>query len=987
MLVLKIKKISTFLLCAIMLLYIVLPFKSAEASPATGTKFLGNIIAGSIPSGYANYWNGVTPENSTKWGSVEGNRGTYNWNQADMAYNFAKQNGMPFRFHTLVWGNQEPRWVSSLSAEQQRSAVLAWINAAARKYPDAEFVDVVNEPLHDPPSYRNAIGGNGSTGWDWVVWSFEQARRAFPNSQLHLNEYGIIADPPKARRYLEIVNILKDRGLIDGIGIQCHQFNMDYVNVSTMNQVLNMLAETGLPIYVTELDITGNDSTQLARYREKFPVLWQHPSVMGVSLWGYIEGQTWINNTHLLNRNGTPRPALTWLMDYVRANPNPPARFPSATNPGGGGPGQPTTPPPTTTPPTTPVPPTTNVNLNPTWYVDDPVIFHRELPPYDYYAAKDPTIVYYGGKYHVFYTGANRSGGWQMLYTSASTIAELKDAPRTFLSSIQEAYFCAPQVFYFEPHELWYLVYQNGTHGAAYSTTADIYDPSSWSGPRSFGISGNMGWDYYIICDDQNAYMYNSPSDGSHNIYVRQTTLENFPRGWSAPRLSISDTFEGLNVYRSISDGYYYMLVEDMKDGRYYELWRSTSAGGPWTQLAEKWAWHGNLSFNGSRWTENVSHGEVLRVGYNQRLEIYDINRVDFLIQGSLSRNLPYQELIWDLGMIRNYTTRSAFGQINSVSYNCIKSNSIRPIGTSNGRRGVGYIGSGDHLVYNQIDFGGGATSFNAMVASPEASSIELRLGSPNGTLIGTLQVEPTGGWNTYQEQTCSINNVTGVHDLYVVFSNAVNFDWFTFSADAFKRLEAENYSRINSSTIQKIGTGNGGSGVGYIENGNYIAYNNIDFKNGATSFKAMVASELRSNIELRLDSPTGTRIGTLQVATTGGWGVYEEQTCNITRVTGIHDLYLVFTGPVNIDWFTFDGEGNLPTPTIEPSVRLGDLNGDGNIDSTDVALLRRHLLNITPLSETARSNADINKDGRIDSTDYVLMRRYILGIITSFPN
>src|SRR5512135_2401246 len=60
-------------------------------------------------------------------------------------------------------------------------------------------------------------------------------------------------------------------------------------------------------------------------------------------------------------------------------------------------------------------------NANPTWYVDARVVRHGQANPYDYYAAKDPTIVYSGGKYHVFYTGANQSGGWQMLYTSAST--------------------------------------------------------------------------------------------------------------------------------------------------------------------------------------------------------------------------------------------------------------------------------------------------------------------------------------------------------------------------------------------------------------------------------------------------------------------------------------------------------------------------------------------------------------------------------------
>jgi hypothetical protein len=295
-------------------------------------------------------------------------------------------------------------------------------------------------------------------------------------------------------------------------------------------------------------------------------------------------------------------------------------------------------------------------NPNPTWYVDARCVFHGQCLPYDYYAAKDPTIVYSGGKYHVFYTGANQSGGWQMLYTSATTISGLATASRTYMSKIGESYFCAPEVFYFEPQSKWYLVYQDGTYGAAYSTSTNIADPNSWSGPYSFGISGNMGWDYYIICDDTYAYMYNTPDSGNHNIYMRKTTLANFPAGWSAPTVAMSDTFEGAAVYKSLADGQYYTVVEDMKDGRYYELWSSSSAGGPWTKVAEKWAWRGNLSYNADQWTTNVSHGELIRAGVNQKLEINDINHVDFLIQGTTNTSGTYQQIIWDLGVIHNYT-------------------------------------------------------------------------------------------------------------------------------------------------------------------------------------------------------------------------------------------------------------------------------------------------------------------------------------------
>src|SRR5262245_8051663 len=312
-------------------------------------------------------------------------------------------------------------------------------------------------------------------------------------------------------------------------------------------------------------------------------------------------------------------------------------------------------------------------NPNPTWFVDAPILFRTRAEPFDHFAVKDPTIVFSGGRYHMFYTGANASGGWQMLYSSATTLEGFRTAAHTFLSRLGESYFAAPEVFFFEPPGLGYPIYQDGTFGAAYATTTNIADPNSWSGPRSLGISGNLGWDYYVICDNSSCYMYNTPSDGSRRIYVRRTSIENFPSGWSAPSVAITDTFEGTNVYRSLADGQYYLVVEDLLDNRYYELWRSSGAGGPWTKIAEKWAWRGNLVYNAGQWTTSVSHGEFIRAGINQRLEIADINRVDFLIQGTTQLSCcPYQQIPWDLGIIRNYTTASngTIRRLQSFNYN-----------------------------------------------------------------------------------------------------------------------------------------------------------------------------------------------------------------------------------------------------------------------------------------------------------------------------
>src|SRR5690606_29165303 len=80
-------------------------------------KWLGNIYSTSQIVDFTNYWNQVTPENAGKWGSVESTRNSMNWGQMDAAYNLARNNGFPVRFHVLVWGNQQPVWLQNLSAE------------------------------------------------------------------------------------------------------------------------------------------------------------------------------------------------------------------------------------------------------------------------------------------------------------------------------------------------------------------------------------------------------------------------------------------------------------------------------------------------------------------------------------------------------------------------------------------------------------------------------------------------------------------------------------------------------------------------------------------------------------------------------------------------------------------------------------------------------------------------------------------------------
>lgn len=288
-------------------------------------KFLGNIINGSVPIDFYDYWNQVTPENGGKWGSVEATQDVMKWHDLDVAYHAAKDQGLLFKQHTFVWGQQQPNWIGTLSAEEQAKEVEEWIMEFCERYPDTDFIDVVNEPLHETPVYAEAIGGAGETGYDWVIWAFEKAKEHCPKAKRILNDYGIINDGNATDKYIKIINLLMERQLIDYIGEQGHFF--EDVLTQTLTGNLDKLAATGLPVLISEYDVNiAFDDGQRLRYETQFTALWEHPVVQGITLWGYRQDETWQQYSFLIRvgsgaeSKGPERPAMGWLKDYVKGS-------------------------------------------------------------------------------------------------------------------------------------------------------------------------------------------------------------------------------------------------------------------------------------------------------------------------------------------------------------------------------------------------------------------------------------------------------------------------------------------------------------------------------------------------------------------------------------------------------------------------------------------------------------------------------------------
>ena len=200
-------------------------------------------------------------------------------------------------------------------------------------------------------------------------------------------------------------------------------------------------------------------------------------------------------------------------------------------------------------------------------------------------------------------------------------------------------------------------------------------------------------------------------------------------------------------------------------------------------------------------------------------------------------------------------------------------------------------------------------------------------------------------------------------------------------SGSSSEITEAENYSIQKGIDVENCSEG--GKDVAYIENGDYIGFKNIDFKNGeAESIDFRMGSNgAAASIEVRVGAPDGTKIGEMSVGSTGGWQKWQTMNCEISKVTGIHDVYFVFKGGegylFNVNWWRL----NLPEIS-DNDFTLGDLNDDGIIDVFDHILMRKAL---SDGDAEIFESADINANGEIDKEDIQLHSDYILGKIKKF--
>ena len=304
------------------------------------------------------------------------------------------------------------------------------------------------------------------------------------------------------------------------------------------------------------------------------------------------------------------------------------------------------------------------------WSSTGPLIAPRSDATHAIDGIKDPSVVYYHGRWHVFASVGN-AAGYGLVYLSFTDWSRAGTATQYYLdqSPIGAGYRAAPQVFYFAPQHLWYLVYQTGN--ASYSTNTDIANPRGWSAPKNFYASmpsiiaqniGNGYWvDMWVICDSASCYLFSSDDNG--HLYRSRTSVSQFPAGMTDTVIAAQDPnrynlFEASNVYRVAGTGRYLLIVEAIgSDGRrYFRSWTARGIAGTWTPLAatesDPFARASNVTFSGTPWTQDISHGEMIRAGHDQTLTINPCH-LRYLYQGKdPAAGGAYNSLPWRLALL-----------------------------------------------------------------------------------------------------------------------------------------------------------------------------------------------------------------------------------------------------------------------------------------------------------------------------------------------
>ena len=281
---------------------------------------------------------------------------------ARVILNFCRDNHIPVRGHVLVWHSQTPGWFfmddystpenesqnnwtdKETMTKRMENYIKGVFEAIEAEYSDVDFYawDVVNEAWLDggvPREGGTYEQSNGNkSGWtqiwgdnSFIELAFQYARKYAPKgTKLYYNDFNEYM-PQKVEAVIKMATDLKEKGLIDGIGLQSH-LNVTnngpdpFPSASTYKSALAKYAALGLDLQVTELDATYNtdvadgEKLQAQYYSDIMDAIVEYKdSISAVVFWGTTDDQSWRADRLplLFNEDYTAKPCFYSIIDGI----------------------------------------------------------------------------------------------------------------------------------------------------------------------------------------------------------------------------------------------------------------------------------------------------------------------------------------------------------------------------------------------------------------------------------------------------------------------------------------------------------------------------------------------------------------------------------------------------------------------------------------------------------------------------------------------
>ncbi|HEU4582567.1 MAG TPA: endo-1,4-beta-xylanase [Polyangiaceae bacterium] len=263
-------------------------------------------------------FNTVTLENDLKWQALED--WSFPLERGVRGVDWLREAGMDVRGHVLVW----PGWPNlpgylqrfKDNPAQLREEVTAHIREVATAVKGKVIQwDVVNEPftMHD---LLDILGPEVMVDW------FKQTHAIDPAPKLYINDFAILSGgggtTPHRDHYEKMIQLLVDKGApFDGIGLQGH-FGSSLTSPDDLMAILDRYAKFKKDIAVTEFDVVIDDEETAGNFvRDFYTVLFSHPAVTTIMMWGFWDTNHWKKNAVMYRGDWSLKPGGQAYRDLV----------------------------------------------------------------------------------------------------------------------------------------------------------------------------------------------------------------------------------------------------------------------------------------------------------------------------------------------------------------------------------------------------------------------------------------------------------------------------------------------------------------------------------------------------------------------------------------------------------------------------------------------------------------------------------------------